>query len=167
MTRKKQVYAQPIGFLTRKEPYSPYQAPSSYPYSPGSRPPFMPSQPFNPYTGGSMPTPNPAPANPGTSGIGGLLQNLLKGQGSLDVASMMSNAQKMIGVVNQIGTVVRNMSPMLEMLKGFNDSGTLSESDDHSSHHQPEKEKRGNKKRKKRYKRKRSSKQRRRKKKQD
>lgn len=127
MRRRLYPSAQPIGFLTRRGPVPPYQYPA-YPQAPY----YSPHQPFFPHSNGTIPpTFSSPPTQPQPPGIGGVLQNLFKGKGSFDINSVMTNAQKVIGVVNQLGSVVRNMSPMLEMIKGLSDDSPLIETDEH------------------------------------
>lgn len=136
MTRKRSVYAEPIGFLSSRGPASPYQVPPPAPYPPFARPHFIPNQTPFVHQGGmfpSIPPGIPPATQPVKPGIGGLLQNLLSGKSSVDIQSIMSNAQKIIGVVNQLGTVVRNMSPMLEVLKGLSEPDPLDDIKQQSS----------------------------------
>jgi hypothetical protein len=89
---------------------------SMYPTSPFVHRP----QTSPPNSGGSL-FPNQNPSSP--SNLGGMLQGLLGGKGELDLASTLANAQKMIGVINQVAPIIKNLSPMLSLLKGLNTSG--------------------------------------------
>lgn len=135
MPKNKKIVGQPIGFLSGQAPQhttnqSPYMRPPM-PYAYGNAPSF-------PYGGGSAPSlptpPGPQPRPP--SGLGGFLQGLTGGSGGsgglgdVNIPELLGKAQKMIGAVNQAGAILKNMSPMLQMLKGLNVSELLSESDD-------------------------------------
>lgn len=129
MPRNKRYVGQQIGFLTGQAPQAPN--PSSF-----TRPPMpnmYPNVPAMPYSGGGgMPTLTAPQASP-PSGLGGLLKGLTGGSGGsggLDIPGLLGNAQKMIGAINQAGDVFKNMSPMLQMLKGLNVSELVSENDD-------------------------------------
>jgi hypothetical protein len=105
----------------------------------GPRPQIQgPPNPYQSYTppfgGGAQFPPQGGPGLPSTQGGSGLLQGLMGGtsggKGSFDIASAMANAQKMIGIINQVGPIVKNISPMLQLLKGINVASTTTESND-------------------------------------
>jgi len=103
-------------------PFPPNMAPMSQPF------PFSHGMPPG-FSGPPIPhTPKTPPAAGG--GVGGLLQGLADGAGQMDIQSMIANAQKMIGIVNQVGPIVKNISPMLQMLKGFNAVQTEAKDED-------------------------------------
>jgi hypothetical protein len=116
---KKKPVGRPIGFMLGRPP-----SPSPSPQSPHMYPtsPFVHRlQTSPPNNGGSLfPNQNPSPP----SDLGGMLQVLSGGKGELDLGSTLANAQKMIGVINQVAPIVKNLSPMLNLLKGLNTSGT-------------------------------------------
>jgi hypothetical protein len=134
MPKNRKNVGQPIGFLSGQAPQAPNQSPYMRPPMPnpyGNAPSF-------PYGGGSAPS-LPAPQGPQPkppSGLGGFLQGLSGGSGGsgglgdVNIPELLGKAQKMIGAVNQAGAIFKNMSPMLQMLKGLNVSELLSESDD-------------------------------------
>lgn len=128
MPKNKRYVGQPIGFLTGQAPQTPN--PSSF-MNPGT--PYMyPNAPSFPYGGGLFPIPHSPPAAP-PSGLGGLLQGMIGGSGGsggINLPSLLGNAQKMIGAVNQAGDIFKNISPMLQMLKGLSVSELVSENDD-------------------------------------
>jgi hypothetical protein len=119
MHKYKQTKPQQIGFLMGQGPRT---------VNPGQfhthAPPYMfnpaPSfPPFPSYPTGSLPSVTPQVTPPGSGGLGGILQSLLSSKGTFDIQSILANTQKMIGIVNQVGPIVRNVSPMLQLLKGF------------------------------------------------
>jgi hypothetical protein len=126
MMRNRKTYtARQIGFMLGGNPASPFQPnpmmPPTTPFAGGSPPPMFGS-PAHPPLGGMM------GQQPG--GLGGLLQGLLGGGGgSLDLPSLLANAQKMIGAVNQAGEVFKNISPMLQLFRNIDLSDLLSDSD--------------------------------------
>ncbi|WP_025028572.1 YppG family protein [Caldalkalibacillus mannanilyticus] len=111
--------AKQIGFLMGAGPRAPMPGPPPY-YGPMNPMPFQ-------FPGGGMPPVQPPP--PPTGG-GGLLQGLMGGAGTFDIQSMIANAQKMMGIINQVGPIVKNVSPMLQMLKGFGAVQSASEESD-------------------------------------
>jgi hypothetical protein len=118
--------AQPIGFLMGQTPRPPYQQPSFM------QPPsnyMNPQRPFTPYGGGSFPTHQAPPSRP-PSGLSGFLQGLSGGKGEVDIPGLLNNAQKMMGAFNQASDVFKQVSPMLQMLKGLNVSDIISQNDD-------------------------------------
>lgn len=170
MQSKRRVVGQQIGFLLGQASQAPPSPAAPNPMM-TQRIPFMnPGTPpvqggpsplfrgFGGFGGGRLPFGGtgtgavpPVPAPGGTGGLGGILQGLFGGSGSLDIPSILSNAQKMIGAVNQAGEVFKNIGPMLQLLKGLNlaellkdtDEEVLSEEDAH-----PKKKKKKRKKRK-------------------
>jgi hypothetical protein len=126
MPKGRKHVAQPIGFFTGQAPRPPYQQ------SPYMRPPapYMNQQnPFSPNGGVPFPPQQTPPSAP-PSGLGGFLQGLSEGKGVGDIQGMLSNAQKMIGAFNQASDVFKQVSPMLQMLKGLNVSEIISQNDD-------------------------------------
>ncbi|WP_188623053.1 VrrA/YqfQ family protein [Caldalkalibacillus thermarum] len=128
---------QPIGFLMQgAKPPQPqpnlspfFGAPNMPPQGGGPFTPFSspspPSQvPGFPFQGPSAPGASP----PGTGGLQGLLQGLMGGS-SFDLPGLMSNAQKWIGVLNQLGSVIKQAGPLLQLVQGLT-NGTDSFSDD-------------------------------------
>jgi hypothetical protein len=130
-TPKYNVKGQEIGFLKGTHSAGPFTSPGfggpfgghnpgpgigfgSGPIPPIGKTPFL--SPFQKPPGPLL-GPGPAASSPG--GLSGLLQGIMGGKGQLDLGSVISNAQKMIGIVNQVGPIVRNLSPMLHMLKGL------------------------------------------------
>lgn len=180
---KRNVKAQQIGFLMPRpqaqSTMAPYTQQPSYGPQMGLGPTTQGGNPFSAY--GAPPSPPPVQSPPPTSGGGlggglsslfggansggatsggiqGMLQGLMSGSSSLDLASIITNAQKVIGVVNQMGTVVQNLGPMLHVLQSLNtdaegggDSDTLTEvTDDTPSTSSSGSTKKKKKKRKKR-----------------
>lgn len=129
MIRKRPVYAKPIGFLSGRSPNAPLYAPPQEPYPPYPGPDYMPNNyPILPHHGPMFPPGIPQvtqPIPPRNPGFGGFLQHLLGGKGAMDLPSIIANAQKVIGVINQLGSAVRTMSPMLELLKGLSEPDLL------------------------------------------
>lgn len=128
MNRNRPIHAQPIGFLSGRAPNTPVQVPTAGPgpYPPYAGPNYLPNNfPILPHHGGMFPPGIPQAPQPSHPGLGGILQNLFGGKGSFDLPSIITNAQKVIGVVNQLGTAVRNMSPMIELLKGLSEPDPL------------------------------------------
>lgn len=74
--------------------------------------------------------PPTAAAPGGSGGLSSILQSLFGGNGSLNLPSILSNAQKMIGAVNQAGDVFKNIGPMLQLFKGLNLAELLTDSDE-------------------------------------
>jgi uncharacterized metal-binding protein len=48
-----------------------------------------------------------------------MLQNLTNSLGSLDIQSLISNAQKWMGMFNQIGSVLKQAAPLLQLVQGL------------------------------------------------
>ncbi|MDQ0168085.1 VrrA/YqfQ family protein [Bacillus horti] len=113
----------PTPFMNQSAPVLPG---GNSPFFGGGSSPFLGGLPFQGGPGSMAPM---APGGTG-GGLGGMLKGLLGGNGSLNLPSILSNAQKMIGAVNQAGEVVRNVGPMLQMLKGLNLSELLQDNDD-------------------------------------
>lgn len=139
----------PVGFLntSTQTPNPANMVPQQYPAGFSGPPSYMgsmgpPSQPFSgpptpinppnypalPPSAGNLPFPgqsmNPSSAlsaaNPSSSGLSGLLQSLTGGAGNLNIGSIIANVQKMAGVVNQAGKVMKNLGPMLQLLSASN-----------------------------------------------
>lgn len=159
----------PIGFLSSgsqqqsgvSNPYpnpSPFGGGFSQPYmggggsfpgapSPTRRPPALGGIPGGSIPGGSIPGGSiPDGSNPG-GGITGMLQGLLGGVSNLNIPSMITNAQKWIGVINQAGSVMKNIGPMLQAVQGL--TSINNSNNDTLSEHTQNKPVRKNKKRKK------------------
>ena len=126
----------PIGFLMQNAP-RPQGAPQP-PINPGPPGPFGPP----PWQGGPLPPPgasiSPPPSGmpfanapaPGNSpmGLQNMLQNLTNGLSALDLPGLISNAQKWMDMFNQLGSVLKQAAPLLQLIQGL--SAGLSDSDD-------------------------------------
>jgi hypothetical protein len=129
MPKVRKHVAQPIGFFTGQAPQG---ARPPYQQNPYMRPPIPytnQQNPFMPNAGGPFP-PQQVPPSAPPSGLGGFLQGLTEGKGVGDIQGFLSNAQKMMGAFNQASDVFKQVSPMLQMLKGLNVSEIISQNDD-------------------------------------
>lgn len=105
--------AQQIGFMLGGNPGNVHSNSMTPPTNPfiGETPPPMPgSPPVHPPVGGMVQQPG---------GLGGLLQGLIGGGRQIDLPGLLTNAQKMLGAINQAGEVFKNISPMLQLLRNL------------------------------------------------
>jgi hypothetical protein len=108
---KTKYYGQPIGFLLGSP--SPN---SHYSSSPSPRPPATPHQSQAPISNGANLLPAQRPNS--TFGAGGSQKDM--GLGDLDIGELVKNAGQIIEIIKQVGPLVHNLMPLIEVLKNFN-----------------------------------------------
>lgn len=72
--------------------------------------------------------PSLAPPAP-PQGWQGLLQNLTSGLGAIDLPGLINNAQKWVGMLNQLGSVIKQAAPLLQLIQGLS-QGFAADDDD-------------------------------------
>jgi hypothetical protein len=108
---KTKYYGQQIGFLLGSpSPNSHYSA------SPSPRPPATLHQSQAPNSNGVNLLPAQKPNS--TFGTSGAQKDM--GIGDLDIGELVKNAGQIIEIIKQVGPLVHNLMPLIEILKNFN-----------------------------------------------
>jgi len=147
--------ARSIGFLL---PNGPQPGPGG----PGN-PHFSSPPPSNPYPpppwGGPVVPPRPSGAipfspnnppfaqTPPSQGWQGLLQNLTNSLSTIDLPGLITTAQKWMGFFNQVGSVIKQAAPLLQLIQGLSQGFAANGYDDLLSEWDEEGEKKNKKKR--------------------